>query len=151
MAYPEYDFTTLPAIEHPYNNEKEATKKYLGGRAITGEEYATLNIFATTNAEANALYEFWKTDCVYGTLSFLVPIPFMGETYNRELPNALVQFIEDLSADKEDAHWKQSVKVKVLGTVDYLLNDLGEYLVNDGGQYLRTYSTSNSNKETTWQ
>lgn len=150
MAYPEYDFTTLPAIEHPYNNEKEATKKYLGGRAITGEEYATLNIFATTNAEANALYEFWKTDCVYGTLSFLVPIPFMGETYDRDKPNALVQFIEDLSVDKEDVHWKQTIRVKVVGTVDYIYDDLGAYITDDSGAYIYTDTAINSNTEITY-
>ena len=147
MSIPEYDLTLLPAIEYPYQNEKEATTKYLGGRAVTGEEYATLNIFMVSNAEALALYTFWKVDCNYGTIPFLAPIPLFGEVYDKTMMTTMVQFIEDITADKIENHWKQGIKVKVLGTISYIVDDLGEYIVDDLGEYIVTDEVSNSNKE----
>ena len=150
MTYPEYDLTSLPTIENPYSNEKEVTKKYLGGRAMTGQEYATLNIFMVDNIEAKALYDFWKDDCNYGTDAFLVPLPFFGEVYDKTRPNVVAKFIEDISAEKIDIHWNQGIKVKVLGTVDYITDDALAYITDDSGAFIYADSTSNSNKEITY-
>jgi len=155
MAIPEYDLDVLPAIEHPYSNEQEVTKRYLGGRAITGQEYATLNIFMVDNDEAKALYEFWRDDCDYGTTAFLAPIPMNGVPFSGGAPNALCEFIEDISTEKIDVHWKQGIKVKVLEyseLLGYIIDDSSNQLVDDSGNSLVSTSTpiSNSNKEITY-
>ena len=148
---PIYDFTLLPAIEHPFESKQEVTSKYLGKRALTGDEYSTLNIFMVDNSEAVELYKFWKTDCSYGTIPFLVALPFFGETYDRELPTTLVEFIDDISSNKEDINWKQSVQIKVIGEISYIVDDSLNYLVNDSGDYIISDTVLNLNKEITWQ
>lgn len=147
---PVYDYTLLPCIEHPLENNREATTKYLGKRALTGQEYSTLNIFMVDDTEAIELYKFWKTDCKYGTIPFLVALPFFGETYDKELPTTLVRFMEDISNNKEDYLWKQSIKIEILGTVSYIQDDSLNYIVDDSGDKITTDSISNSNKEITY-
>jgi len=155
MSIPEYDLSKLPVIELPYQNEQEQTKKYLGGRAITGQEYATLNIFMVDNAEAKAIYEFWKDDCEYGTLAFSIPFPMNGVSYSRDVPNVLCEFIEDISAEKTDTHWNQEIKVKVLEYSELLgniIDDSLNQLIDDSGNILVSTSIpiTNSNKEITY-
>ncbi len=146
---PIYDFDILPAITLPFGSSKEATRKYLGGRALTGEEYMTLDIFMIDNTEALALYNFWETDCNYGTTPFLVALPLFGETYDKAYPTTMVQFYEDITAEKIDIHWKQSIKVKVLGTINYIQDDSLNYIVDDSGELIIDDTVSNSNKEIT--
>jgi hypothetical protein len=110
---PVYNLAILPAPKLPFTSRQEAKKKYLGGRTVDGQQYATLNIFIKNNTEAIALYDFWATDCNYGTIPFEVVIPMFGEIGQ----NTLVEFTERFSMDKINAHWDQSFKVKVLGVV----------------------------------
>ena len=66
-------------------------------------------------------------------------------------PNTMVQFYEDISMDKIELHWTQGIKVKIFGTVDYLVDDIGDYLVDDSGNFLINDQVSNSNKEIAWE
>ena len=158
MATPIYDLDLLPAIEIPYQNEQEATKKYLGKKAITGQQYATLKFFIEDNAGAKALADFWRDDCNFGTIPFLAPLPIFGVEYVKDNPNCLVQFTEDFNSEKLDIHWKSTSKVKVLEyfaevTLGDLVADNNDLIVDDAGNIL--FSTivsetiSNSNKEIT--
>jgi len=147
---PIYDFDILPTIEHPFESKRELTTKYLGKRALTGQEYSTLNVFMVDDDEAIELYKFWKDDCSFGTIPFLVALPFFGETYDKDFPTTLVKFTEDISNNKEDYHWKQGINVKVVGEVDYIQDDSLNYIVDDSGGYITTDSVSNSNKEITY-
>jgi len=155
MAIPEYDPYTLPVIETPYDDMQEATKKYLGGRAITGQEYANINLFAEDDSKIKALYEFWRDDCEYGTLQFMAPLPIHGSEHSRYVPNALCEFLEDVSMEKQDVHWKQGVKLKVIeysANTYTIVDDAGNLMVDDSGNVLASTSApiSNSNKEITY-
>jgi len=149
MSIPVYDPSIYPTIQHPFENEKESTKKYLGNRAITGETYAILDIFIINNTEAKTLYDFWKDDCNYGTTPFLAPLPLFGEDY--ELPNILLKFIDNINMKKIDTHWNSSVKTKVIGSMVYVVEDTGKHLVTNSGIFLYTDITSYQSKEITWQ
>ena len=146
---PIYNLDILPAITHPFESKKIVTKRYLGGKAITGQEYATLNIFSEDNAKTKALYDFWKDDCNYGTVPFLIALPMFGITYDKAYPSLMVQFYEDITAKKIEKHWTQDIKIKVLGTVDYITDDSLNYIIDDTGNYIVTDAVSNSNKEIT--
>jgi len=155
MAYPEYSFSTLPAIQTPLQVEKEQTTQYLGGRAVTGEEYATLNFFIDDNTQAKALYDFWKDDCNYGTKPFLMPLPVFGVSYSRDSGNALCKFIDKPVQQKEEIYSTQSTKVKILEyseLLGYVVDDIGNNVVDDSGNRVIAYSKpiSNSNKEITY-
>jgi len=147
---PIYDFDILPAITVSFGSIKEATKKYLGGRALTGDEYMTLDIFMVDNTETKALYDFWETDCNYGTTPFLIALPLFGMIYDETFPTTMAQFYEDISMEKIDTHWKQGIKVKILGDVDYIQDDSLNYIVDDSGNFIHTDPVSNSNKEITY-
>ena len=154
MAYPEYDFNILPTIQKAFISEQEATKKYLGKRAITGQEYATIDIFAEDDTKIKALYDFWKDDCNYGTLAFLVGLPINGVPSSKDFPTALCRFIDDIVAKKIDDHWTQGIKLKVLEysqILGIIEDDATNVIVDDAGNILVSTSIpiSNSNKEIT--
>ena len=156
MAVPEYDYNTLPAIEHPFTSSQEVTKRYLGGRAVTGQEYAVINFFSENNAQIKALYEFWRDDCNSGLTQFLAPIPVNGSEVSRYVPTALCEFIEEISMEKLGVHWKQGIKVKIIEYKEVLgiiVDDAGNLMVDDVGNVLISISEnaiSNSNKEITY-
>lgn len=149
---PIYDMNVLPTITKSFSSSQEATKKYLGKRAITGQEYANISLFSVDNAQTKALKQFWRDDCNYGMLPFLAPLTMNGVEVNRDLPNALCQFTDEFSIDKQDIHWTGTIKLKVLEYSENfyrLVDDAGNIMVDDAGNTL--YSTSlpisNSNKE----
>lgn len=142
-----YDLDTLPAIEHPATSENEAPTRYLGGRALTNDSYVSVNFFIEDNTQAKLLYDFWKTECDYGREPFLFPIPFNGETYDKAMPHLVAQFIENINLQDVNKHWKLSNKLKILGTLAFLVDDSGAYLVNDSGSFLISDTILNSNKE----
>lgn len=150
ISYPEYDLATLPALTIPYEDKQEVTKKYLGNRASTGQEYLNFDIFMVDNTERKALYDFWKDDCNYGAEPFLAPLPLFGEVYVKTMPNVVVQFIDEVSVAKQDIHWSTTISVKVIGTVDYVYDDALAYITDDSGAFIYADSTSNSNKEITY-
>lgn len=137
---PIYDFNDLPKIEHPFNNEHEDTKKYLGKRAVTGQQYATLNISIESDTQAKALYDFLDSNEI-----FIISIPLFGT-----LEEYVVEYAQDLDMQKIATNWKQSTKVKILGTVNYIVDDSGNFLVDDSGNYIVDDLVSNSNKEITY-
>jgi len=114
MSYPIYDFNLFPAIEHPFTSEQEATKKYLGSRTVVGEQYATINIFMTSNLEAQALYRFWRVDCENGTIPFMIALPHFGVDYTKDEADITAKFIDDLSMEKIGTHWKSSIRIKII-------------------------------------
>lgn len=135
MTIPVYDPTVLPCITYPMKNTQKKTKKYLGGRAITGKVNIDISILAKTNAELNALYDFWLTDCKYGLEPFLVALPVFGMTYTPEAPDMLVKFVGDFSADKDSSAWKSKIKLELVGSIDYIIDDQGNFVVSDLGEY----------------
>lgn len=155
MTYAEYDTSVLPFLSYPLNNSQETTKKYLGGRAMTGEEYATLSFNMVDDTKAEALYSFWRDDCNYGTDAFLIAMPFRGVVSLPDIPNVLCKFVEDVSMDKVALNWTQAIRVKVL-EYSYVMGNIADdslnQLVDDSGNILVSTSTpvSNSNKEITY-
>ena len=131
MIIPIYDMTILPCLSLPMKNTQKETKRYLGGIAMTQEVIA----------QANAVYNFWATDCNFGLEPFLAPIPIMGDTIvDPSHPEMLVQFYGDFDITKSSAVWECEFKLKIIGTVDYIVDDLGDFIVSDAGEYTVTDS-----------
>ncbi len=149
---PEWTFDKLPVIQYPFDNRQEVTKNYLGNRAISGQEYANINVFMENNAQAEALYKFWRDDCVFGTKQFLVPLPYNGVHYSRDIPNVLCEFIKELSAEKINNFWNEKIELKVIEynyVLGNIVDDSSNQLVDDAGNILVSTSSyiSNSSKE----
>jgi hypothetical protein len=137
---PVYDFNDLPKIEHPFNNEHEDTKKYLGKRAVVGQQYAILKIFIETDIQAKALYDFLDSNEI-----FIISIPLFGT-----LQEYIVEYAQDLDMEKIATNWKQSMKVKALGAVAYAIDDSSNSVVDDLGNLVIADAVTNSNKEITY-
>lgn len=135
MTIPIYNIDVLPCIVHPMKNTHQKSKKYLGGVAVVGNMEATIKVKAKNNTEMSALYDFWRYECNYGLEPFLMPLPLFGSTYNPDYPDILVQFDDALSADKNNITWTSSIKIKVLGTIDYIVDDQNNFIVSDTGEY----------------
>jgi len=135
MAIPIYNIDTLPTITFPMKNTHVSTKKYLGGRAVTGEVEININLIANSNIELKALYDFWLTDCNYGLEPFVIPLPLFGSEPSLTNPTLLVKFISDIETEKVSSIWRANLKLEVFGTLDYIINDLGEFVVTDNGEY----------------
>lgn len=150
MTYPEYDTATLPYIKVPFTNENEYTTKYLGGRALVRNQYATISVIATTDAEILALYDFWETDCNYGLTPFLVGVPFNGSTVVENMPSVVLKFIDKIQYSKDGSQWNGNIRCKVVGKVDYITDDLGALITDDSGDYIYADATTNSNTEITY-
>ena len=150
MSYPIYNLNILPAITLPYKDKREVSKKYLGGRALTGEVYLDFDVFMESNTERKALYDFWKNDCNYGTQPFLIPLPLFGETYDKDRPNVLALFTKEIEANKQDIHWTATTSVKAVGTIEYIQDDSSAYITDDSGAFIYNDYTTNSNMEITY-
>ena len=137
---PIYDQDVLPKIALPFNNEHEATKKYLGKRAVTGQQYATLNFSIDTDAQAKALYDFLDTNEI-----FIISMPLFGT-----LEEYMVEHPQELEMENIATNWKQSIKVKIIGTVVYVVDDSSNNVVDDSGNLVTTAPITNSNKEITY-
>lgn len=135
MTIPIYDTNILPCITHPMRNRHMRSKKYLGGIAVVGSAEATVNVIAENDTEISALYDFWRYDCNYGLEPFLIPLPLFGLDFDPLYPNILVQFADDLNINKEDTVWTSSIKIKVLGTIDYIVDAQGNFIVSSAGEY----------------
>jgi len=155
-AIPIYNEATLPCLIYPMKNTQEPTKKYLGGKAISGRALATVNLVAESDAEMTALYEFFKTDCNYGLEPFLIPIPFFGADVEVETPAILVKQLGSLETDKTNSNkWKASLKLEILGDIDYVidgegnfvLSDSGDFVLSDSGDFVSTGNNVNSYRE----
>lgn len=155
MIIPIYDALVLPCVTYPMKNTHKKTKKYLGGYAVTGAVKIDLDIIAKSDAEANALYNFWLTDCNYGLEPFLIALPVFGMATDITAPDILVKFSGDFSADKDDLSWKSNIKLELIGTIDYIIDgngdfvvsNTGEYTVADNGSYVPTGNVINSYRE----
>lgn len=155
MTIPTYDYNTLPKITLPMVNRQRASKRYLGGIAITGAVYIDVNITALTHAQARAFYEFWRDDINNGLEPFLVSLPVFGEATDYTKPTLLVQFIDDMTNSFDGNIWKSKQRLKVYGTIDYIIDangdfivsDTGEYIVTEGGDYVPTGNIITSYRE----
>lgn len=149
MVY--YDTSILPKIVLPFSNERKETTKYLGGRALTGEKYASLNINMKNDTEAKQLYDFWKDDCNYGALPFELTLPLFGEAVLTGTPNVAGRFLGDFSQKITKIGWKTSIKIKIveLGR-ENVTNDAGELVTNDAGDVVYTNIEASSIKEITY-
>ncbi|MFT7880718.1 MAG: hypothetical protein ABXS91_10030 [Sulfurimonas sp.] len=140
MTIPIYDESILPCITFPLENTHQETKRYLGGKAITGEAYASISLIAKDDNEAKALYDFWVTDCNYGLEPFLIPLPVFGRNADTSAPALLVKFIGDAKDTKVANHWTAKRKLKILGAIHYVIDDQGQFVVDDAGDYIITDS-----------
>lgn len=155
MTIPIYDKDTLPCILYPLVVRQEESMRFLGNRAITGATYIDLNLRPKTDAQENALYDFWKTTCNFGLEPFLIALPVHGRVIDEAHPDLLVQFVGDFTDTKERGKWTTKRKIKVIGTIDYtvdidgnfIVTDLGEYTVSAGGDYIPTGNIINTYKE----
>lgn len=155
MTIPVYDIATMPAIIYPMNNTHDETDLYLGNRAVTGKARADLTIKAKNDTAAAALYALWKDECNYGVEPFLVPLPFFGREMDTAVPSLLVRFDGPFAISKDSQIWNGGIKIVVIGTVDYIVDnlgdfivsDLGEYTVNDAGDYVPTGNIIESYRE----
>lgn len=138
MTIPIYDQTTLPCLSLPMKNTHGETARYLGNRAVTGDISLTVKVIPKSDIEAKALYDFWATDCNFGLEPFLAPIPIFGNTVDKEFPKMLVQFYGHFSMDKNSVIWGTELKLKLIGTIDYVVDGLGDFIVSDAGEYTVT-------------
>jgi len=145
-----YDETILPCITFPLDNTHEKSKRYLGNKALSGEIYANINLLPKNDTEMKALYDFWKDDCNYGLNPFLIPLPIFGRTGDLEYPCLQVKFVEEIKSVKVDLHWTVKIKLKVLGNVYYIVDDVEDYIIDDSGNYVVTDIETNSFKEITY-
>lgn len=142
MALPFYDETTLPCFNLPFENQHTRSKKYLGRKALTGKVYATLNFTVLNDDEMNALHEFWRVDCNYGTEPFVADIPLFGKNLTTEGELAfIVMWHDDFKPTKVDLHWTLKIRIRILAPIVYVLDDLGNYITNDAGERIYTDSS----------
>jgi len=135
MTIPIYDKATLPCIQYPFVVRQEESKRFLGGRAITGATFLELNFLSKSDAEENALYNFWKTGCNYGLEPFLIALPIHGASVDEAHPDVLVQWVDDFTDTKEKGRWTTKRRVRVIGTIDYTIDEFGNFIVTDLGEY----------------
>lgn len=136
---PIYDIATLPCITYPMDNVIEETKRYLGRYASTGTTSAGLNVIPSSDAQAKALYDFWRVTCNNGLEPFLIPLPLFGSTVaNPATPSILVKFKGALSMSKQDIAWTCKFDVEVYGLVIYVIDDQGNFVTSDQGEYAMT-------------
>lgn len=135
MTIPVYDLATLPPIIYPMENTQEETEVYLGGRAVTGYITADIKIKAKNDAQMEALYNFWVTDCNYGLEPFLVPLNMFGKTDDPDHPTLLMKFSGPISASTQGCLWNSSIKLDRIGTIDYIIDAQGQFVVSDLGEY----------------
>lgn len=132
MTIPVYDFATLPCVTFPMKNTHTKTKRYLGNKAITGKITTEINIIAETDAEMNALYEFWYTECNAGLEPFLIALPIFGKDGVTDL---LSRWNGDFIANKETESWSLSLTFEIMGSMIYVVDDNGDFIVSDAGEY----------------
>lgn len=135
---PIYDTTTLPRMTLPMINSQKSTKKYLGGIAVTSALEVNLNTIAVTDTEAKALYDFWENDLKSGLEPFLVDLPIFGNASTPETPSLLVKFIGDFSMTMDGNLWTAKHRLKIFGTIDYIIDEFGDFIVSDTGEYTIT-------------
>lgn len=155
MTIPIFNKTALPCIQYPMKVTQEQSMRFLGGRAITGGVYVEMSLLAKSDAEEKALYDFWKDSCNFGLEPFLIALPIFGNTFDEAHPDLLVQFVGDVSDNKEKGRWTTKRKLKVMGTLDYIIDvngdfivtSAGEYTVTAGGDYIPTGNIINTYRE----
>lgn len=159
MTIPVYDPSILPCITYPMVCTQEATRKYLGGIALTGKTYAEISTSSRSNEEQFALYSFWKDTCNHGLEPFLIPLPVFGEMASDKYPAMFVRFIGEIKSTKESSAWKNKFKLEVIATTRYTIDGVGSFvvatvddLILDGqGNYVASNIELNSYKEIVWQ
>lgn len=140
MVYPVFNKANFPSITTPITVSQDPPFIGLGYKAVSGTRYFNLKMNTGTpdaDLKIAALYDFWKTDCKYGTTPFMVALPFFGEPVDDAYPNFLVRFTGGFTSEY-DYRWKLSQKWEVVGTIQYLSSDAGDYIVNDAGDNLVT-------------
>ncbi len=140
MTIPIYDSLngTLPAISFPMKNKRKATKRYLGGEAMTRPAETTLSIIAKNDAQESAIDDFWRVDCNYGLEPFLIALPIFGKATDFTKPEILVRFVGDIE-DSFDGHlWVTKRRIQILGSLDYIVDVNGDFIVSDTGEYIVT-------------
>ena len=110
----EWDKSILPTITKSFTSKQEATKRFLGGKTLVGDEYATINVFMENNLQAQALYRFWKNDCENGTLAFWISLPLFGVDYDPKENDVKVEFVDDIEMIMQDIQWTSKIKLKVI-------------------------------------
>ena len=58
-----YNNNLLPCMGFPFKNVHSFSKRYLGGKALTGKVYADTTVVCKDDIEMNTLHAFWRVDC----------------------------------------------------------------------------------------
>lgn len=143
MPIPTWDNNTLPVITKVYKNKKEKTRRYLGNKAITGDTYATLSLFAENATKAKALFDFWKDDLSYGTNAFYIPLPVFGSSFVPEVANVLCKIINDFEQDMNDSEAReQTLEIKLYNASEdwFIVDDEANQIIDDSGNTIITSS-----------
>lgn len=125
----------LGCIQYPFTSKIGAPIKCRGYKAITRGASATIKVFCTDSVQFKKLFDFWKDTCNYGLEPFLIALPYMGKTYDKDFPDLLVSFYEDLSGDYQ-SYWETTINLKVLGSVDYVIDGNGDFILSDDGDFV---------------
>ena len=133
---PVYDEATLPYIVYPLNAVHELPRRFLGRRAVTGEVYADVSVVSNNDTYAKALHDFWITDCNYGLDPFLIPLPIFGRDSDTSHPALLVKMVSDIDYNRQNVTAISKFRVKVLGEVSYVVDDLGDFIISDTGDFV---------------
>ena len=140
-GYPEFNVATMPSRILPMENEQEATQVFLGGKVLPGERRVKLRFIANdgqTSARMQALYTFWRDDCDYGATPFLMSLPLFGAAMDDAAPQYLLRWTGPISATYENNSWKLDHTFRILGEVQYVVDDTGDYVVDDTGALVIT-------------
>ncbi|DAB41121.1 MAG TPA: hypothetical protein CFH81_02145 [Sulfurovum sp. UBA12169] len=136
MTIPRWN-DALPCVIYPFNYTKFPAVKGQGGRALTeGEIPASFNVITNEFAKIQALDFFWETLCTYGLDPFLINIETYNNNMGEEYPNVLVKFNGDFSPKKEKGFWECKINIKILGTMDYIIDDNGDFITSDSGDFI---------------
>lgn len=141
MAIPVYDSSVLPCITRAYKNRKEATTRFLGNKAIAGDVYATLELFAETSEQAKAFFGFWRDDLNYGTNAFYIALPVFGSSFSPGTPNVLCRMVSDFDQSMSDSEARrQTIEIKIYDATEtwFVVDDEAKQLIDDSGNKIIT-------------
>jgi len=147
---PIYDPATITPLRYPMANTHEGVTYYLGGKALVERATATVNLKPRNNAEALALYTFWRDTCNFGIDPFLICLPIFGREDSQTTPQTLVRFEPGLTMNKVSLMWNASINLEVLGQIDdvtgdFIIDDLtSDYIIDADNNFIATGNNINS-------
>lgn len=127
----------LPCMGFPFKNTHTFSKRYLGGKALTGKVRAETTVITDKDTEMDALHTFWRVDCNYGLEPFIFSGPLFGMAVSTT--DYLAQFVGSFEPTKDkDGIWTVTLNLKILSPIALVRDDAGEAIFDNNGEYLYT-------------